>query len=469
MNTKKSQITKLPILIVIGIGFVLGFSSFALSLNFEPVQNLSASVGDSVHHRIVVSGSNVHVVWADSTPGNYADEVFFRRSTDGGATFEAVQNLSSSAVVFSNFPKVAAEGSAIFVVWTEWTHVPTVPGDILLRTSTDGGATFDPAEDLSSNFGFSIGPEIAVQMPNIFVAWMDDTPGNVDILFRRGIIEQTMEPSLKLAFPLKGTKPGRNENLGPNNASINSVFDHTMKNQKGQYTIYKKDGNVTAFTNETGQKKIGSGRGEFSDCYNQSSGLPFNITGNYTGPRSLGSKYLCYDGHPGYDYRADMKTEVYAVADGTINYPKTIVGVKQNSAYNKLHVLELIPDNFSNYKIYFLHLFTHPSTKKKVTINDSTLGCPSPVTLPLPNGTHVKKGCLIALSGDAGSQKQPHLHFEVQKVLPLSEVKEDARAIVKCVDIPDKACVPVDPYGWDSSALDPYFNLTNVTNVRLWK
>ena len=45
---------------------------------------------------IAVSG-NVYVVWKDNTPGN--DEVFYRRSTDGGATFGSTVNLSNTRAI----------------------------------------------------------------------------------------------------------------------------------------------------------------------------------------------------------------------------------------------------------------------------------------------------------------------------------------------------------------------------------
>ncbi|MGH9978610.1 MAG: hypothetical protein ACRD8Z_22675 [Nitrososphaeraceae archaeon] len=50
------------------------------------------------------------MVWSDNTPGN--NEILYKRSTDGGATFGATINLSNSAgesrdpaiAAFSNLP-----------------------------------------------------------------------------------------------------------------------------------------------------------------------------------------------------------------------------------------------------------------------------------------------------------------------------------------------------------------------------
>ena len=43
---------------------------------------------------LVVDGNNVHVTWAGTTPGN--NNVYYRASNDGGATFGTQENISNS-------------------------------------------------------------------------------------------------------------------------------------------------------------------------------------------------------------------------------------------------------------------------------------------------------------------------------------------------------------------------------------
>jgi hypothetical protein len=179
---------------------------------------------------------------------------------------------------------------------------------------------------------------------------------------------------------------------------------------------------------------------------------------------------LNYDGHPGIDYRAEDGTEVYAAVNGIVQYPKAIVGIRRPSgrAYNWYHVLELVPDLFPGYKVYYLHLSTHPATGQSIEKQDTTPGCPTVVSLPLPAGTHVNAGCLIALSGTGGSEGSPRLHFEIHRVVPIEHVREEVRAALQCLDDAQKACVPVDPYGWDGDGSDPYEAITGIGNIRLW-
>ena len=110
------------------------------------------------------SGNNRFVVWSDKTPGNY--DVFVRRSTDNGATWKPVKNLSNNAGI-SEIPQIAVSGSNVYVTWRD-----TAPGnaDMLFRRSTDNGATWKAVVNLSNNAGHSIKPQVYVSGSN--VSWM---------------------------------------------------------------------------------------------------------------------------------------------------------------------------------------------------------------------------------------------------------------------------------------------------------
>ena len=276
-----------------------------------------------------------------------------------------------------------------------------------------------------------------------------------------GIEADRLMPVLR--FPLRGPRRGVDLGLTAESATINAVFDHTMADQTGRFAPYGHDGTVTAYTGESGTASASGKRV-------RSAGSPvFEVNGHYSGwgdPRQLSA-----DGHPGIDYRAALGTEVYAAASGTIRYPTAIVGLRAgNQAYSLYHVLELIPDAAPNVRVYYLHLSTHPATGRTVTRRDTVQGCPSPVTLPLPEGSHVEAGCLVALSGHAGpTGTRSQLHFEVQAVVPLEDLPLAARDAAACVDDPSAGCVPVDPYGWQGDGADPFESLTGVANTRLWQ
>jgi murein DD-endopeptidase MepM/ murein hydrolase activator NlpD len=88
--------------------------------------------------------------------------------------------------------------------------------------------------------------------------------------------------------------------------------------------------------------------------------------------------------HRGLDMRAKMKTPVYATADGVVEY----AGYHQKSGFGNLVILE---HNYG-FKSYYGHL-------NKVVVQ---------------YGKFVKKGTLIAYTGNSGMSSGPHLHYELR-------------------------------------------------------
>jgi peroxiredoxin len=140
--------------------------------------NLSNNNGSAFFPRIaqsLVNSSDVYVVWADNSTGNM--NVFFKRSTDGGATFDKTINLSNDTNGFSLFPRIATSlvnSSDVYVVWADNS---TGNGDIFFKKSTDGGATFDKTINLSNDTDYSSNPEISVfdalGPKDVYVVWQD--------------------------------------------------------------------------------------------------------------------------------------------------------------------------------------------------------------------------------------------------------------------------------------------------------
>ena len=101
--------------------------------------------------------------------------------------------------------------------------------------------------------------------------------------------------------------------------------------------------------------------------------------------------------HRGLDMRAKMKTAVYATADGVVEF----AGYHKKSGFGRLVILE---HNYG-FKSYYGHL-------NKVAVK---------------YGKFVKKGTLIAYSGNSGMSSGPHLHYELRflhrTVNPLSFVQ----------------------------------------------
>jgi len=88
--------------------------------------------------------------------------------------------------------------------------------------------------------------------------------------------------------------------------------------------------------------------------------------------------------HRGSDMKAKMKTPVYATADGIVEW----AGMHKRSGFGNLVILAHV----YGFKTYYGHL-------KRVVVK---------------SGQFVKKGQLIAYTGNSGISNGPHLHYEIR-------------------------------------------------------
>jgi hypothetical protein len=135
---------------------------------------------DSVSPDIAIDGSNIYVVWVDNIAGN--SEIYFKKSDDGGATWTNDDRLTHNTG-FSLRPAIAVDGSNIYVVWEDST-----PGnqEIYFKNSDDGGVTWTTGKRLTNNISSSYAPDIAADGSNIYVVWEDNRGGDYEIFFKKG-------------------------------------------------------------------------------------------------------------------------------------------------------------------------------------------------------------------------------------------------------------------------------------------
>ena len=130
---------------------------------------------------IAASGNNIFVVWYDGRDGMFP-EIYFKRSTDGAATWSADQRLTfdpSSSV----FPNVACIFPALHVCWQD-NRLGT--GKIFYKRSSDGGVSW--GNDLQISFGNSSVSEFPVLCVNstvVHAAYQDNRNGNFEIYYTR--------------------------------------------------------------------------------------------------------------------------------------------------------------------------------------------------------------------------------------------------------------------------------------------
>jgi hypothetical protein len=134
---------------------------------------------------------NVYVVWHSGDIVQHArvkaliSDVQYIRSTDNGATFGNIVNLSDYSGSSVN-PQIAVSQNNVYAVWTN--NFQEKYGQVFLTRSTDNGATFGNIVNLSDYSGSSVNPQIAVsENNNVYVVWTNNATGNEEIFFKRDL------------------------------------------------------------------------------------------------------------------------------------------------------------------------------------------------------------------------------------------------------------------------------------------
>lgn len=142
------------------------------------------------------------------------------------------------------------------------------------------------------------------------------------------------------------------------------------------------------------------------------------------------------DGHSGYDWPLPEGTPLRAVADGVVIYSQA------DGAFYCRHLERNVTGQLRV-------IVAHDSPSGHVYMSHYVHNSENLVRV----GDVVSQGNLVANSGNTGCSTGPHLHFEVrsyEKSLP------PAGGIVGVLDRVDLLGVPVDPYGWEGSGVDPW-------------
>ena len=172
-----SIITAIIILFVF-IDYTLSSSQPTYGQSFGNLTNLSNNTGFSSNPQITTFGSNVYVVWRDNSSGNY--DIYFSSSVDNGTTFNGIENLSNNDGR-SDEPQIAAVGVNVYVVWRDNS---SGKDQIYFKRSSDTGNSFNTTENLSNSNGSSTDPQITATGNNAYIIWSDTTTGNGDIYFK---------------------------------------------------------------------------------------------------------------------------------------------------------------------------------------------------------------------------------------------------------------------------------------------
>ena len=136
---------------------------------------LTNNSSQSLSPSVAVSDSFVHVTWYDLRDGN--SEIYYKRSDDGGLNWGTDMRLTNNTSG-STVPAIAASGTIVHIAWEEYRHGPA---EIYYKRSSDGGATWGTDTRLTNNSANSFSPSIATSNSDVNIAWFDHRDGNDEI------------------------------------------------------------------------------------------------------------------------------------------------------------------------------------------------------------------------------------------------------------------------------------------------
>ncbi len=144
-----------------------------------PDVRLTANSARSKVPSVAVVGSNIHVVWSDNRDGN--DEIYYKCSTDNGTTWGPDTRMTNNAPAGSDFNCIAVANTDVHIVWRDYRDGNY---EIYHKRSTDNGVSWESDQRLTNNTAYSMYPSVTASGNNVHVVWNDSRNVNMEIYYK---------------------------------------------------------------------------------------------------------------------------------------------------------------------------------------------------------------------------------------------------------------------------------------------
>ena len=148
-----------------------------------------ADVAASTYTHGLAYSDVVHVVWEDRRADSLAPDIYYRRSLNGGYTWEPEVRLTFTGTASS--PAVAASGELVHVVWED---NRAGKHEIYYARSMDCGRSWSRPVSIAPGYASSLNPDVAAvtvyslitgSKSYVFVVWEQGSTGSREIYFVR--------------------------------------------------------------------------------------------------------------------------------------------------------------------------------------------------------------------------------------------------------------------------------------------
>jgi len=233
------------------------FLSFNIQSSAQ-VKRLTWTAGDSSYAKMTIdSSNNIHMTYVDDTYGYPQNEVYYKMSSDNGVTWPVSKRLTWNSGNSWN-PEITVDlNGYIYIAWSDDT---TGNEEIFYRKSTDTGATWSSTKRLTWNSGNSRDPVITTDTNNfIYIFWSDNTSGNNEIYYRKSINGGTSwESTKRLTWTSSSARP---EIVTDNNDNVYAFWLSYVSSAWGSEIFFKKS--INGGTSWSQPKRLTWGAGEW--------------------------------------------------------------------------------------------------------------------------------------------------------------------------------------------------------------
>lgn len=101
---------------------------------------LTYNTAESSYPCLAVSGSNLHLIWTDNRFGSTNFEIMYNRSTDDGVTWGTDTRLTNDPA-YSAYCDISSSGQYVHVIWEDSRYFGNY--NLFYKRSTDGGTTWE--------------------------------------------------------------------------------------------------------------------------------------------------------------------------------------------------------------------------------------------------------------------------------------------------------------------------------------
>ena len=138
---------------------------------------------------ITNDADGIHLVWTggstDSNPFRFQSK--YMRSQDRGRTWDIFKILSENTTGFANPTDIISDSKGLHVVWSDGRDFQDNYGhrneEIYYRQSIDGGATWGAEKRLTNSDGRSFYPKLASDSDGLHIVWTDNRNGNYEVYY----------------------------------------------------------------------------------------------------------------------------------------------------------------------------------------------------------------------------------------------------------------------------------------------